>query len=113
MPTGRRSAWKAPPATTPGTATLAMGGAFQLTGGSTGTTSSWQRYREAGARARAMLVAAAAAEWGVPAAEIGVSDGIVSHPSGARSGFGALSAKAAQQAVPAEVELKAPDRPGS
>ena len=49
-----------------------MGGAFQLTGGSSGTTSSWDRYREAGARARAMLVAAAAAEWGVPASEITV-----------------------------------------
>ncbi len=85
----------------------AMGGAFQLTGGSTATTSSWQRYREAGARARAMLVAAAAAEWGVPAGEIGVKDGILSHPGGARSGFGALAAKAAQQAVPASVELKA------
>jgi len=41
---------------------LAMGGTMQLTGGSTAMTSSWQRYREAGAVARALLVAAATLE---------------------------------------------------
>src|SRR5262249_41595409 len=34
------------------------GGKVQFTGGSTGTASSWERYRRAGATARAMLVAA-------------------------------------------------------
>ena len=39
---------------------LAAGGQFQFTGGSTSMASSWDRYRQAGATARAMLVAAAA-----------------------------------------------------
>ena len=43
--------------------------------------SSWDRYRQAGATARAMLVAAAAEQWGVPAAEITVADGRLTHPT--------------------------------
>ena len=69
-PTGRRSASRAPRGNDAWYGNTAMGGAIQMTGGSTATTSSWQRYRQAGALARAMLVAAAAAEWGVPAGEI-------------------------------------------
>ena len=63
---------------------LAWGGVAQGTGGSTSMTSSWQRYRQAGAAARAMLVAAAAKQWSVPAGEITVASGIVSHASGKR-----------------------------
>ncbi|HBM13327.1 MAG TPA: twin-arginine translocation pathway signal protein, partial [Rhodospirillaceae bacterium] len=48
----------------------ALGGAAQLTGGSTSMVTSWERYRLAAATAREMLIAAAAAEWGVPASEI-------------------------------------------
>src|SRR5690606_29211504 len=61
---------------------LAWGGAMQGTGGSTSMTSSWERYRKAGAAARAMLVAAAAKNWNVPAGEITVVSGVVSHVSG-------------------------------
>ncbi|MBT5484332.1 MAG: xanthine dehydrogenase family protein molybdopterin-binding subunit, partial [Gammaproteobacteria bacterium] len=65
--------------------------------------------RNAGASARAMLVAAAASEWGVPASEINVSNGVISHAiSGRESGFGALAAAAAEQAVPETVTLKDP-----
>jgi isoquinoline 1-oxidoreductase beta subunit len=39
---------------------LPFGGKIQMTGGSSGTASSWERYRRAGATARAMLIAAAA-----------------------------------------------------
>ena len=63
---------------------LAWGGVAQGTGGSTSMTSSWQRYRQAGAAARAMLVAAAAKQWNVPAGEITVASGIVSHASDKR-----------------------------
>ena len=63
----------------------------------------------AGATARAMLVAAAAEEWGVPAAEITVAKGRISHAaSGKESGFGALADKAAAQTPPAEPTLKDP-----
>src|SRR6195256_4081092 len=44
-----------------------LGASVQLTGGSTAVANSWQQLREAGATARAMLVAAAAKAWGVPA----------------------------------------------
>ena len=42
---------------------LTWGGKVQGTGGSSSTASSWQRYRQAGALARAMLVQAAAEAW--------------------------------------------------
>jgi isoquinoline 1-oxidoreductase beta subunit len=86
---------------------LAWGGAVQGTGGSTGMASSWERYRRAGATARAMLVAAAAARWGVPADGIEVRDGVVRHAASGRSaGFGELADEAARQAPPADVRLK-------
>lgn len=43
---------------------LAWGGTIQGTGGSTAMASSWDRYRQAGAAARAMLIAAAAKRLG-------------------------------------------------
>ncbi|MCZ4094077.1 xanthine dehydrogenase family protein molybdopterin-binding subunit [Sinorhizobium psoraleae] len=87
---------------------IAFGGALQGTGGSTSMASSWERYRKAGAAARAMLVAAAASEWGVGAAEITVENGVLSHPSGKSGGFGVFAAKAATMPVPADVALKQP-----
>ncbi|MES2604236.1 MAG: molybdopterin cofactor-binding domain-containing protein, partial [Pseudomonadota bacterium] len=49
--------------------------------------------RQAGAAARAMLVAAAAQTWKVPASEITVSNGVIAHAaSGKQSGFGAFAA---------------------
>lgn len=86
---------------------LAFG--MQGTGGSTAMANSWEQMRKAGATARAMLVAAAAAQWNVPAAEIGVSGGVITHAaSGRKASFGALAEAAARQAVPAEVRLKDP-----
>lgn len=87
---------------------LAVGGAFQLTGGSSSMTNSWDRYRRVGAVARAMLVDAAARSWGVPASDITVEAGIVGHPTGMRASFGELAPFAAAGSPPAEVRLKAP-----
>lgn len=87
---------------------LAWGGAMQGTGGSTGMMSSFDRYRRAGATARAMLVEAAARAWAVPAAEITVERGILSHRSGKQGTFGAFAEAAAKLPVPADVPLKAP-----
>jgi isoquinoline 1-oxidoreductase beta subunit len=82
---------------------------LQGTGGSTAIANSYEQLRKAGATARAMLVAAAAAEWNVPAGEITVSKGRIKHAgSGKESGFGALAAKAATQTPPAEPKLKDP-----
>ncbi len=81
---------------------------MQGTGGSSAINSSWTLLRTAGAAARAMLVEAAAKTWGVPAAEITVSNGIVSHASGKQSGFGPLVAEAAKIAPPQAPKLKDP-----
>jgi isoquinoline 1-oxidoreductase beta subunit len=81
-------------------------GNVQGTGGSTSMASSWQQLREAGATARAMLVAAAAKRWGVPASEITVVDGVVAHSSGKHATFGELASDAAKQPVPKNVKLK-------
>ena len=84
-------------------------GPMQLTGGSTAMANSWEQMRRAGATARAMLVEAAAREWGVPTAEITVDRGVVSHaPSGRRATFGELASKAAALTPPVQVTLKDP-----
>ena len=82
-------------------------GPAQGTGGSTALANSYEQLRKAGATARAMLVAAAAEKWGVPAGEIKVSKGILEHKN-RRATFGELAADAARQPVPAEVALKDP-----
>ncbi|MEM9145676.1 MAG: xanthine dehydrogenase family protein molybdopterin-binding subunit [Pseudomonadota bacterium] len=81
---------------------------LQGTGGSTAVANSWMQMRQAGAAARAMLVEAAAAQWGVPAGEISVANGVVSHPAGHQSGFGALAEAASALTPPAEPQLKDP-----
>lgn len=81
----------------------------QGTGGSTSVPSSWEPLRRCGAAARTMLVAAAAARWGVPAAECRAEGGRVLHPaSGREARYGALVGEASRLPVPADVALKDP-----
>jgi isoquinoline 1-oxidoreductase beta subunit len=81
---------------------------MQMTGGSTSTLAMSEPMRKAGAAARAMLVAAAAAQWGVPAAECRTESGFVVHPgSSRRAGYGTLAEAAARLEVPKDVPLKA------
>ncbi len=83
-------------------------GPMQGTGGSSAIANSYEQMRKAGATARAMLVSAAADAWHVPASEITVSNGVVSHKSGQKAGFGELAEKAAAMPVPTDVKLKDP-----
>ena len=84
-------------------------GTIQGTGGSSAMANSWMQLRNAGATARAMLVAAAAAEWNVPPASLTIERGVVRHPpSNRQATFGDLAAKAASQPVPDKVALKDP-----
>ena len=84
-------------------------GPFQGTGGSTSVANSWMQLRQAAAGARSMLVDAAAARWQVPAAEISVAKGVLSHAaSDNAASFGELAAAAADMAPPAEPALKDP-----
>ena len=82
-------------------------GPMQGTGGSSSMANSFEQYRQAGAAARAMLVAAAAARWKVPAEAIAVKNGVVSH-GGRKASFGELAAAAAKEPVPASPKLKDP-----
>ena len=83
---------------------------MHLTGGSTAINHSYTQYRELGARTRAMLVAAAAARWKVPAEQLSVAKGVVSGPGGKKAGFGELADAAMKQPVPEKVVLKDPSK---
>ncbi|MFI5033364.1 MAG: molybdopterin cofactor-binding domain-containing protein, partial [Reyranellales bacterium] len=78
------------------------------TGGSRGIRESNQYVREGGAIAREMLIAAAASEWKVPAAECKAADSKVMHSSGKSATYGQLAAAAAKLEPPKEVKLKDP-----
>ena len=81
----------------------------QITGGSTSTRATWQVLREAGAVARTLLVAAAAAQWHVDPSTCTVDRGVVHHTTSGRSlGFGALASAAGKLPMPGKVQLKDP-----
>lgn len=80
---------------------------MQVTGGSTSLTSSWIPLQEAGARARLMLMEAAARRWQVPLAEVSTDNGEVLHlASGRRARYGELADDARAIPVPGQVRLK-------
>jgi isoquinoline 1-oxidoreductase beta subunit len=81
-------------------------GPMQGTGGSSAMANSYLQYRNAGAAARAMLVAAAADVWQVPASQIRVSKGVLSHTSGKQATFGQMADAAGRQKVPDKPMLK-------
>lgn len=82
----------------------------QFAGGSMSTPMNWMPMRQAGATARAMIVAAAAKQWSVPAADITTSAGEVIHAaSKRRAPYAALAAAAAKEAVPDVASLKLKD----
>ncbi|MBY6116023.1 xanthine dehydrogenase family protein molybdopterin-binding subunit [Mameliella alba] len=83
---------------------------IQGTGASTSMRNSYDQMRKAGATARAMLVGAAAKTWDVPASEITVSKGVLSHPSGKSARFGELVETARSITPPQDPALKTPDR---
>src|SRR5262250_3150827 len=79
------------------------------TGASRSISASQNDLCRAGATARAMLIAAAAARWNVPDAECAAAQGVITHlPSGRNITFGRIAAAAADIAPPAQVALKAP-----
>jgi isoquinoline 1-oxidoreductase beta subunit len=80
---------------------------IQMTGGSSSVYSGLQQFREAGAAARAMLVAAAAQQWSVAASDCRTESGAVLNGS-KKLTYGQLVAAAAKLTPPAQVQLKDP-----
>src|SRR5689334_12943828 len=79
----------------------------QNTDGSCSIRDFYDAMRQAGASARLMLERAAAAKWGVAAAECKVQNHQVVHAGSNRKlGFGELAALAAEQPMPKKEELK-------
>jgi len=88
----------------------AVGGG-QITGGSTSVRGFYKPMREAGAAARQMLLAAAAARLAVDLTELTTEAGQVIHAkSGQRIGYGTLVDDAAKLSVPTRVALKEPSQ---
>lgn len=81
---------------------------MHITGGSGSIAHSYTQYRELGARTRAMLVSAAAAQWKVAAAGLRTRNSVVIGPGGKQLGYGELAEAAMKLPVPSTVTLKDP-----
>ena len=81
----------------------------QGTGGSGSVQGRWMELRRAGATARAMLVGAAASQWGVDPKECTVAKGVIRHGQ-KQVTFGDVAEAAAKLPVPKEVTLKDPSK---
>jgi isoquinoline 1-oxidoreductase subunit beta len=80
---------------------------MHLTGGSNSVKNSYTQYRELGARTRAMLIAAAAKRWNVPASSLSAADGVV-RGAGHTASYGELFEAAMKEPIPEQVALKDP-----
>jgi len=86
---------------------IMFGGTQRFTGGSLSIRSSYETLRKVGAAARAMLIEAAAEQWGVPAGELTTEPGRVVHAASGRSaGYGELAPAAAKLTPPENPQLK-------
>lgn len=82
---------------------------MQATGNSNSIRAFWKSLRTAGATARAMLVTAAARQWGVDTASCTTAGSQVIHAASSRKlSYGALAAAASRLTPPANVPLKDP-----
>ena len=81
---------------------------IHLTGGSNSIKNSFTQYRELGARARAMLLGAAAARWKVEMTTLRTDAGTVLGPNGRKLSYGELAEAAMALPVPEKVTLKDP-----
>jgi len=81
---------------------------MHITGGSGSIAHSYTQYRELGARTRAMLISAAAAQWKTDASALRTRNGVVIGPGGKQLGYGQLAEAAMKLPVPETVTLKDP-----
>ncbi len=81
----------------------------QSTGGSTSIRAGYERFRQAGAAAREMMIAAAADRWGVPADDCRAEQSVVIHtPTNRGLRYGELATAAAAMPIPEHPRLKEP-----
>ena len=80
---------------------------MHLTGGSNSVKNSYVQYRELGARTKAMLLAAASKQLGVPPAELKIANGTISG-GGKSATYGELFEAAMKEPVPEKITLKDP-----
>jgi len=78
-----------------------------ITGGSTSVREGWEKLRIAGAQVREMLIAGAAAEWGVPASSVKAANGMLTGPGGKKATYGQMAEAASKQPVPEKPSIKA------
>jgi isoquinoline 1-oxidoreductase subunit beta len=82
----------------------------QVTGNSNSIRAFWDKLRNAGAAARTMLIAAAAAQWQVDAASCSSSNGKITHAASNRTlTYGELADVAGKLPVPEKPKLKNPN----
>jgi isoquinoline 1-oxidoreductase beta subunit len=82
---------------------------IQVTGNSNSVRAFWTPLREAGARARAMLIQAAAQHWQAESSECKAANGLIIHESSGRKlGYGELAEAASKLTPPRQVPLKDP-----
>ncbi len=81
---------------------------IQMTGGSSSVWSGLQQFRQAGAAARAMLVAAAAQQWNVDPSTCRTQSGTVINAGNRKLTYGQLASAAAKLTPPEHVQLKDP-----
>jgi len=80
---------------------------YQGAGGSTSIPRAWNQLRQAGASAKAMLIAAAAKQWGADPSQLAASNSVVTHAASGKSAtYGSLATAAAQMPVPDPRSLK-------
>ena len=81
---------------------------IQMVGGSGSIAHSFRQYRELGAKTRAMLIAAAAQQWQVPATQCRTEGSVVHGPAGQSLKYAELADAAARLPVPQNAPLKGP-----
>jgi isoquinoline 1-oxidoreductase beta subunit len=81
---------------------------IQMVGGSGSIATSFQQYRELGARTRGLLVAVAAERWKVAPDQCRTEASVVRGPAGQSAKYAELATDAARIPVPATVQLKKP-----
>jgi isoquinoline 1-oxidoreductase subunit beta len=81
---------------------------MQITGGSSSVWSGFEQYRNAGAAARTMLIAAAAQQWNADPATLRTESGVVLDGTNRKLSYGQLAEAAAKMTPPEKVTLKNP-----